>query len=239
MNISAVQASINTFLRRHRQSFANISSNQSKALELALIVGVTAHYKSNGYNVAVVNPRRTASVFRIKTSTRGDPWNFSHIRLEQHGHVYEVHANLVVRSAHDQGKYCVDLAVVKGGAVPTETRRVRGGKWEVLDNSDLVTFGEVKKLVVYPMLLAQFIGIVHEIKPVFLYGNRLPRGFRKGKHLPPVLASLGNFSSNSAVIVDAYSRRRFRVTIAENYDMRLAMLRGGRDSPFWARSNTF
>ena len=90
----------------------------------------------------------------------------------------------------------------------------------------------MKKLVVYPMLLAQFIGIVHEIKPCFIYG-RLPRGFFKYEHLFPVLASLGNFSGNSSKIVDAYKSRNIHITIAENFDVRLANVRGGHQkSPF-------
>ena len=96
--------------------------------------------------------------------------------------------------------------------------------WEALSNDELITFAEVKKLVVYPMLLAQFVGIAHEIKPCFITGRR-PQGFLKGDHLFPLLASLGNFSGNSSKIVDEYKNRNIRVTIAENYDLRLAYVR--------------
>jgi hypothetical protein len=82
------------------------------------------------------------------------------------------------------------------------------------------------------MLLAQFVGIVHEIKPRFI-GGRLPRGFAKLGHLPPALASLGPFSSNSKAIADSYIQRKINITIAPNFDIRLAKVRGGhQSSPF-------
>lgn len=62
--------------------------------------------------------------------------------------------NLIVRSAHDTGKFCVDFGLAKVGAVPEKGKK---GSWDALNNDDLITFGEVKKLVIYPMLLAQFI----------------------------------------------------------------------------------
>ena len=73
------------------------------------------------------------------------------------------------------------------------------------------------------MLLAQFVGIVHEIKPNFL---RTRAGLDLS-HLSPVLITLGHFSGNSRLIVNKYISRQIFVTIAENYDMRLAKVRNG------------
>ena len=170
MDISSVQQSIKKFLKKHKQTFYKISSNQSKALELAVTVGVSEHYRSNNYDVTIVNPKKTPNTFIVKTGTRGYPWNFSHLVFERNNSVYEAHMNLMVRSAHDEGKYCVDLGLTKIGAVPKKAKKPL---WEATANKDLITFAEVKKLVVYPMLLAQFVGIVHEIKPCFISGRNL------------------------------------------------------------------
>jgi len=132
----------------------------------------------------------------------------------------------MVRSAHDDGIYCVDVGVVRANSVPRE--KPNDG-WHCVGNSDLITFAEVKKLVVYPMLLAQFLGIVHEIRPECLK-NKFAEN---ASHLRPVLIALGHFSGNAAAIVSAYPSRGITVTIAENYDVRLARVRGGNlSSPF-------
>lgn len=229
MDVDAVVGAVKKFLKKHKQTTYNLSSNQSKALELAVTVGVAEHYRSNGYEITVVNPKKNPEVFVVKTSTRGHPWNFSHLVLERNGAVYEAHMNLMVCSAHDDGVYCVDVGLTVPGAVPTKPAKPI---WKRADNEALVTFAEVKKLVIYPMLLAQFVGIVHEIAPCFIAGN-VPPKFLEQSHLFPALASLGNFSGNSSNIVQAYAKRNIRITIAENFDVRLAMVRNGRQkSPF-------
>jgi hypothetical protein len=105
--------------------------------------------------------------------------------------------------------------------VPDTVGRTR---WECIPNDALLSFAEVKRLVVYPMLIAQFIGIVHEIKPEFL-GPPIRNGFGSGGHIPPTLIALGTFSGNSKAIVEAFVRRKFQIHVAENYDMRLAQAR--------------
>lgn len=231
MNVEEILLTIRLFLNQHRQTFYKISTNQSKALELALAVAVAEHYRSHGYEVAVLNPTKQPRHFTVKTSTRGYPWNFSRFILVCDGREFESHMNLMVRGAHDEGIYCVDVGVVTAGSVPRSTP---SGDWVCVPNKALVTFAEVKKLVVYPMLLAQFVGIVHEILPWCIQQNRrAPRGFFRDRHLLPTLASLGSFSGNSASIVSAYRSRGIRINIAEDFDMRLASVRGGhRSSPF-------
>ena len=230
MNIEAIEASIKKFVKAHKNHLYAVTLTQSKAMELGATVGVSEHYRSNGYSVDIENPKSNPNKFVVKTSTRGHPWNFSRIHLKKGKLKFEIHMNLMVRSAHDDGIYCVDVGIVKPGTVPD---KATPKKWLCVENRSMVTFSEVKKLVVYPMLLAQFIGIVHEIKPRFI-GGRLPNGFQKNLHLPPSLISLGNFSGNSRNIVDAFSSRKINIGIYENYDVRIANLRGKRSqTPFY------
>jgi hypothetical protein len=218
MDEAAVRNAIRAVIRTHKQVFAYIGTSQTKLLELGAISAFAEHYKANGFSVKAIHPKGK-SYFAVKTSTRGDPWNFSRFTATKNNKTIELHMNVLVRSAHDRGIYCVDVGVVKDHAIPAEKPKK---KWRCLKNSDLVTFGEAKKLVVYPMLLAQFIGIVHEIKPWFL-----GCGVRKRPHPAPVLIALGHFSGNSGQIVSSYPSRNIAVTIAENFDIRLSRVRGG------------
>lgn len=230
MNVEAIEKSIQGFIKKHKSSLYAVGLTQSKALELGATVGVSEHYRSNGYDVEIENPKSNPSSFVVKTSTRGHPWNFSRIHLERDGNRFELHMNLMVRSAHDEGIYCVDVGIAKPESVPSAKTQEQ---WICIENKSLISFSEVKKLVVYPMLLAQFIGIVHEIKPSFI-GGRLPNGFKKQSHLAPSLISLGTFSGNSRKIVDALSGRKINITIFENFDVRIANLRAGHvDTPFY------
>jgi hypothetical protein len=204
-------------------AFTEISARESQLLELGAVVAVHHHYLSNGYTATIRGADH--GTFVVKTSTKGHPSKYSRIAVEKNGDVAEIHMNILVRGAHDEGIYCVDVGVVKPGVVPEKVNKKE--KWICVENEALVTFGEVKRLAVYPMLLAQFIGIVHEIKPAFLEGPS-PSGFDRHQHLPPTLMSLGHFSGNAARIVNAYKNRSILLCVAENFDVRIAAHRNGK-----------
>jgi hypothetical protein len=126
----------------------------------------------------------------------------------------------------------VDVGIVEPDVVPENVSKK--GKWVCVPNDSLLSFAEAKRLTVYPMLLAQFVGIVHEIRPQFLT-SPVPTGFGRHLHLPPTLIALGQFSGNSKLIVDAYLARSVTVCIAENFDVRLALHRRGsaRSPLYW------
>jgi hypothetical protein len=222
MDVSAITEALKDFCGTHKTAFSDISQRQSQLLELAAIVGIQEHYRSNGYVTTIIGT--VDGTFVVKTGTRGHPARYSRIRVEKDGVAAELHMNLLVRGAHDEGVYCVDVGVVQPLVVPEKAARKQ--KWICVENESLITFGEVKRLVVYPMLLAQFVGIVHEIKPGFL-ADPAPEGFDRYRHLPPVLMALGHFSGNSAAIVRAYEGRSIRLCIAENFDVRIAAHRKG------------
>lgn len=229
MNLIEIHKAIKRVIKRHAVAFRTISSSQTALLEIASITGIVEHYKSLGCVLTVINPKGKRG-FVVKTSTRGHPWNFSYFQSTLAGQDFEIHMNLMVRSAHDPGVYCVDVGLVKAGSVP---KKATLEKWVCVDNSEIITFAETKKLVVYPMLLAQFIGIVHEILPGYLKVS-FTAGTGALVHLPPMLISIGYYSGNSKNIVSAYKSRSIDVFIADSYDIRLARVRGGTvNTPFF------
>lgn len=230
MNVEAIARLLVQFARRHATTFHEISSRQGIQLELGAVVGVQEHYRANGFDIEIFNPRGVAQ-FVVKAGTRGAPWKYSHIRATRDGRAVDIHMNLLVRGANDDGIYCVDVGITTADVVPARKSRE---KWLCLENRHLRSFAEVKQLVVYPMLLAQFVGIVHEIKPRFLKAPGRPKYGRNG-HLPPTLIVLGHFSGNSTEIVRSYNDRGFQINIAENFDVRVAWARNeaSRSPLYW------
>jgi hypothetical protein len=223
MNVEGVITALRDFTKSHRADFSLIGTRESQLLELAAIVAVELHYRSNGYLTSIRSPFGGAT-FVVKTGTRGHPAKYSSILFQKNGEETEAHMNLLARGAHDDGIYCVDVGIVRAGAVPEKADRKV--KWLCVPNESLLSFVEVKRLVVYPILLAQFIGIVHEIKPQFLQAPS-PLGFGPTLQLPPTPVALGHFSVNSRAIIEAFERRSILVCIAENFDIRLAAQRNG------------
>lgn len=233
MNVEVISKLLGRFVRRHKTSFEIISQRQSMLLELGTVVGIQEHYRSRGFSIELIQPPGL-SKFRVKTSTRGWPWNYTRIRASRGVDSVDIHMNLMVRGAHDQGIYCVDVGITRPESVPMAkpTRR-----WACLENRHLYSFAEAKRLVVYPMLLAQFFGIVHEIKPRFL---RPPARRRYGshRHPPPTLIVLGNFSGTSSVIVESYEKRGCQLNVAEKFDLRVAWAskKASRSPLYWSEA---
>lgn len=185
--LTGLRNKVHDFLAMHRTEATQVASSLPHVFEAICYVLVLRYFESDGYRVEA--RRLIDGKFRFKYNTNGDPWNYSYfVVLRQ-----DPATNICVPIAevwHNQlvaGSWCkaidldgevplfaADVAVVRPNSVPTEDRpKRRKGipqpkprTW--VRNEDLLTFGEAKCLVAYPMLLAQFFGIVHEIKPAFL-----------------------------------------------------------------------
>ena len=200
----------------------HLSSRETHLLEMASLAVAAEHYARSGYTVTPENA--IAGAFRVKTSSRGYRKSFSWFRAESPTCAVEIHGNLAVQSAYgvDTGIYVLDVGVVKADS---PTFRGPGKTDEWIRNSDLVTFLEAKHLVAYPMLLAQFIGIVHEVAPGFISGSRRPRNFVKDRHFDPALVTVGSLARTSSAIRDGFRDRSIHVGILTNFDVKIAWLR--------------
>ncbi|MCG6146633.1 hypothetical protein [Leptospira bandrabouensis] len=222
INLDSAEKFIERLAGSNFKEFKTIATQQSKLLEFSAYLGVKAHYENYGYEAMVIHNTKTKN-FKIKTNTKGYSINFSRYQLSKGDYIIEIHMNLSVRSAHDEGIYCVDVAVINRKGIQEVI-----DKKECVSNKNLITFVEVKKLIIYPMLLAQFYGIVHEIKPSFCSG-KLPHNYKKFYHFNPSLIALGYLTSNSSQIVKAYKSRSIKINIVDNFDIVIMNYRKNRN----------
>jgi hypothetical protein len=233
MDTLKIKSNLEAFIRRHRRSFESLVARETALLEMAALVMTSEHYRLVGYSIGIENDKR--GFFSVKLSARGHPYNFSWFTCVRSDAAFEIHCNLAVGGAHGDGAvYVVDVAVVRPGIVPRARNR---RPWICVNNTDLVTFVEVKKLVVYPMLLAQFVGIVHEIKPAFLHDASC--GLEEYDHFYPSLLTLGYLKGTSSMILDGFIRRNYKICVVHNFEAHLSSMRAGiaTTSPFESRGN--
>lgn len=236
MDVNLIKNELKKFIIKYKTNFDNMGQRQSQLLELGALVIAAEHYKRKGY---VITPKNLiGGIFKVKTGAPGYPWNFSWFEASKADITIEIHSNISVYSYYteDKGIYVVDVGVIKAGTLPDKQSRK---KWVALDNKNLITFIEAKRIVIYPMLLAQFIGIIHEIKPNFL-GVRRPHGFLKQEHFDPALVSIGYLHGTSSNIQKGFEKRGFKITIVPAFDIEIAKLRGRPtyESPLGRSSST-
>ena len=216
MDEELVKRKLNQLIASYRTTFEKLVYRQSQLLELSALMITAEHYKSKDYSVLAKNLKQNK--FKVKTGARGYPRNFSFFECKKNDIVFEIHANLPVESFYkkDEGRYVVDVAVINSDLVLND-------KINFIENNQLFTFIEAKKIVIYPMLLAQFVGIVHEIKPYFLGGKR-PYNFKKRGHFDPALVSIGYLHSTSIKIREGFYKRHYKVNIVPAFDIEVSKL---------------
>lgn len=229
MNVSDIEKELKAFISKHSVQFERLAVRETALLELGALTMATEHYRLSGFTVTVENAIN--GLFAAKLSSRGNPYNFSWFKCVKGDELYEIHSNLPVMGGHKDGAvYVVDVAVVVGDDKVPKSKPKQ--KWVALENNALATFAEVKKLVVYPMLLAQFIGIVHEITPSRL--KKLKAHLAGDNHFSPSLITLGYLTATSSKALEGFAKRKFRVCVVHNFDMYLSQMRRGEasESPF-------
>lgn len=216
MNEEAVQQGLRALATNHSVTLARFGARQSQLLEVAGLLTAAQHYSMMGYDVQPHNLRD--GLFRSKVTTSPYPQRYSYFEATRGARSFEIHSNMPIRGAFPlpTAAYVVDVAVIRSGLLPPSNVRC------VIESQDVITFAEIKALIVYPMLLAQFIGIVHELVPRFLAG-RLPYGFRRDGHFKPALITIEHLRPTSVEIVEAFATRGFRVKICPELDKFVAM----------------
>jgi hypothetical protein len=224
-------AKVSEFLIRHRSAFYEISSQLSNVFESWCYVLFVSYYETAGYELRPEN--LLDGNFRFKYNTKGYAWNYSYfipfsteVPSPPHG-LFEIRHNQQVagawveisnRGEDEPPMFALDIAVIKPDSLPDFKRgQPLGGQQYWVNNADLITFGEAKKLVAYPMLLAQFLGIVHEIKPEFIKakdGELEPT--LKQKHPYPVLFTSNNLMRGTERVLKSFMERELLITIIDN-----------------------
>ena len=183
IDFNQVSQQITDFLKRHKSSLHEIVKHNTNVFEAFCFILLVQYYEMVGYQLEPKN--LLDGKFRFKYNTRGYPWNYSYFAAvsseSKEGEspvIFEIRHNQQVSGAWVEGGeedgivppvFALDVAVIKAESLPQlKQGQKRNNESYWVDNAHLITFAEAKKLTAYPMLLAHFLGIVHEVKPVYL-----------------------------------------------------------------------
>ena len=224
---------LSDLLSRHDVAIGDITSYAPHVFEALCFMLFVRYYEEVGYRL---EPRNLSDkVFKFRFSTSGHPWNFSYfvafrgnVESEADVELFEIRHNQLVAGAwiddtkesdEDRALFAVDIAVIEGESLPDSQpsdHKPRDRYW--VKNDCLITFAEVKKLTAYPMLLAQFLGSVHEIKPEFVRvgQRRISRKFLQDRHLPPTLMTSSYITPGTKRVLRSFESRKLIVRVVED-----------------------
>lgn len=216
---------LNNAIISYGSTFVDVERRFSSLLEIGAMLLTVQHYEMNGYQVSLIAP---SGKFSPKYASTGDPRKYSYWKVCADGECFEIHMNAPIWDGvtGNASTFVVDVGVINENSQIIEdhgeklhTTVSKSGKHLLrgFENKNLVTFIEAKYLPIYPMLVAQFIGIVHEIMPWALVG-RAPHGFRKFNHFDPALVSRGKLSANVERLLSLVLKRKFRIRIIPSFE---------------------
>lgn len=221
---------VENFLRRHDVPIKEIDSHSTNVFEAVCFVIFLRYYEEQGYRLEARN--LLENVFRFRFTTAGYPWNYSYfvVLSSKPGDdtiLFEIYHNQKVVGAwigsEEKGEkkplFALDVAVVEPDSLPKLSpghKRKNEPYW--VENNQLITFAEAKKLKAYPMLLAQFLGIIHEIKPEFLQveNRQINQKFFNQKHPPPTLLTADRFSRGTDRVLQSFVDRKLEIRVVED-----------------------
>jgi hypothetical protein len=232
LDFDRISRQVADFLSRHKSSLYEIVKQNTNVFETFCFVLFVQYYETVGYKLEPKN--LLDGKFRFKYSTRGYPWNYSYFAVSSHESkggkthdLFEIRHNQQVSGAwievgegvgEDPPMFALDISVIEAGSLPQlkqGQKRKKENYW--VDNANLITFAEAKKLTAYPMLLAQFLGIVHEVKPNFLkLGQKDIHDGHSEPHPPPVLFTSSHLSLGTERVLQSFEARDMRMIVIEN-----------------------
>ena len=201
-----------SFFDRNEVTIKNNSNRLCHYFEMACYSKVIQYYRDHHFNIQPCPQKE--STFRFKSTTKGSPNKYSFFRVSeniansgQKMKKYDIRPNMPVCSSFDNCTYIPDIVVSK---MSDENNIQR------IENQNLITFCEVKYLKPHPEMLANFIGIVHELKPDLLNGPNV----REGLHPAPALMTSGQ-SSENVHHISSEMKKRYTVNFSLFYENNL------------------
>lgn len=231
VDAEALAGKVHGFLRDHYTEVAHIADSLPHIFEAVCFVTFVRHYEPE-YEMKPANLMPDGK-FRFRWSTSGLPWNYSFFEAvvkssepsEPARVAFEVRHNQKVASAWSgqdaagrEALFALDVAVLSPEALPKLPPKTKAaGQRTWASNAHLMTFGEAKMLVAYPMLIAQFFGIVHEVSPTHVgTGGASGRAPSAGPHPPPVLFTSGSLTKGTDNVIRSMEDRGYRLRVVED-----------------------
>jgi hypothetical protein len=160
----------------------------------------------------MINPKVNGKkTFRLKFSTRGAPSKYSYAEITNNGQTVQLRHQLrISTSSHHaslqhNANICCDISIIKDNDLSAFTTD------DALDNSQLISFGEVKHMSAFAELIASFIGLAYELTPANLAAIRVP-GYLSN-HVSPFLYVSGLMNPTAKGIHETITNRQFNLDI--------------------------
>jgi hypothetical protein len=212
----AAEQQLEAFFRKNKSRIQDFGSTVNQTFEAFVFASVLNWYTSEGWSVNIVNPASSPNEVKLKFNTRGMPERYSYAVCEKDNTRIQVRHGLRVATFYNKPDFSFPANVVLDVAVIND-RNLSGFKSnDFIDNIDLITFGEAKHMSAFAELIANFLGLVHEIKPDAMQPISSSQTSNLRLHPVPFLYVSGHLYPTARGVLESIKARNLNIDVFDH-----------------------
>lgn len=210
-----VRDELKDFFNNEKATINNFGSTVNQTFEAHVFANVIKWYKGKGWTVSIINPIRNGKpVFALKFNTRGAPANYSYAHCTKGSTSCQIRHGLRTHTKFHHENNVRSANIVCDIVIMEDLNINHLGSDDALENQYLLAFGEVKHMSAYAELIANFIGLVHELKPGKLKRIRTSSTKKEPKeNISCFLYVSGILYKTAEGLVETIKRRKYDIDI--------------------------
>ncbi len=211
---NALKSKLADFFSSKKDDISTFGNTVNQTFEAYVFASVVNWYRRDGWKVEFKHPGPTTQYVKLKFNTRGRPSQYTYALCTKDTKAVQVRHAIRVATKHHRSEQLPAANVVLDVAVIQDQNLSGLATDDHIDNTTLITFGEAKHMSAFAELIANFIGLVHEMKPEALCTVRPyigPMPLRE--HTAPFLYVSGNLYPTAQGLVDTIRYRGYDIDV--------------------------
>ena len=215
---TAIKTNLSAYFRQNELDLEKFGRTVNQTFEAFVFVSVAEWYTDHGWQVEVINAVESETGKReihLKFNTRGRPDKYTYFKCKKGDQEIQIRHQLriatysyIEEDDDPRANIVLDVAVINSNDLSAfETD-------DHVENQHLITFGEAKHMSAFAELVANFIGLVHELKPDLLKRRKSRKlGNANREHLAAFLYVSGLIYPTAQGIKKTIEKRGYDIDI--------------------------
>lgn len=214
INNESLKSDLTKYFIENKREITEFGNTVNQTFEAFVFASLVNWYIKNAWKVEFVNPDPESKFVKLKFSTRGKPSGYTYALCSKGTNKIQIRHGLRVATKYHRDDQAKPANVVLDVAVISDTDLSKHKTNDHAYNVHLITFGEAKHMSAFAELIANFIGLVHEMAPDRVKELRPYIGpILNPEHPAPFLYVSGHLWPSAQGIVETIRYRGYDIDI--------------------------
>ncbi len=205
------------FFSGNKSDIEDFGRTVNQTFEAFVYASVVNWYASRRWKIEFKHPQAGTSYVKLKYNTRGRPGLYTYAICTKGRQRIQIRHSIRVATKHHRPGQRYSANIVLDVAVISDHDLSEYKTDDFVENAKLITFGEAKHMSAFAELIANFIGLVHELIPNALIRvtSSTARSKRR-KHPAPFLYVSGYLYPTARGLVETIKHRGYDIEVHDH-----------------------